>query len=53
MIYVDTSVWVALLTEEAGTAQVEQWFAANSEPLFSADWTLTEFHLEFPHSYGL
>ncbi len=44
MIYVDTSVWVALLTQEAGTSQVEQWFGSNSEPLVSADWTLTEFH---------
>lgn len=44
MIYVDTSVWVALMTPEAGTSQVEQWFGATSEPLFSADWTLTEFH---------
>jgi uncharacterized protein with PIN domain len=37
MIDVDTSVWVALMTSEAGTHQVEQWFGANSEPLFSAD----------------
>jgi predicted nucleic acid-binding protein len=44
MIYADTSVWVALLTHEAGTPRVEQWFGSNSEPLASADWTLTEFH---------
>lgn len=44
MIYADTSVWVALLTQESGTSQVERWFGSNSEPLFSADWTLTEFH---------
>lgn len=44
MIYADTSVWVALLTREPGTAQVEQWFESNSEPLVCADWTLTEFH---------
>lgn len=44
MIYADTSVWVALLTQEAGTFPVEQWFGSNSEPLVSADWTLTEFH---------
>jgi predicted nucleic acid-binding protein len=44
MIYADTSVWVALLTQETGTSQVEQWFGSNSEPLVSADWTLTEFH---------
>ena len=44
MIYADTSVWVALLTQEAGTSRVEQWFGSCSEPLVSADWTLTEFH---------
>jgi predicted nucleic acid-binding protein len=44
MIYTDTSVWVALLTPEAGTARVEQWFEPMSETLVSADWTLTEFH---------
>lgn len=44
MIYADTSVWVALLTQEAGTSRVEQWFGSSSEPLFSSDWTLTEFH---------
>ncbi|MGK2915780.1 MAG: type II toxin-antitoxin system VapC family toxin [Porticoccaceae bacterium] len=44
MIYVDTSVWVALLTPETGTAQVERWFEQVAEPLVSADWTLTEFH---------
>jgi predicted nucleic acid-binding protein len=44
MIYTDTSVWVALLTPEAGTARVEQWFEQMSETLVSADWTLTEFH---------
>ncbi|MGB4333526.1 MAG: type II toxin-antitoxin system VapC family toxin [Chromatiaceae bacterium] len=44
MIYVDTSVWVALMTPETGTAQVETWFRSNAEPLVSADWTLTEFH---------
>ena len=44
MIYADTSVWVALLTPEAGTARVERWFEDLSETLVSADWTLTEFH---------
>lgn len=44
MIYVDTSVWVALITQEAATDRVETWFASNTEPLVSADWTLTEFH---------
>lgn len=44
MIYADTSIWVALLTQETGTARVEEWFEANSEPLVSADWTVSEFH---------
>ena len=44
MIYADTSVWVALLTPEAGTTRIEQWFEQMSETLVSADWTLTEFH---------
>ena len=44
MIYVDTSVWVALLTPEPASDRVEAWFADNSQPLVSADWTLTEFH---------
>ena len=44
MIYVDTSVWVALLTQETETLRVDQWFGSNVEPLMSADWTLTEFH---------
>lgn len=44
MIYVDTSVWVALLTSEAETARVDQWFGQVAAPMVSADWTLTEFH---------
>jgi predicted nucleic acid-binding protein len=44
MIYVDTSVWVALLTPEERTLEVEQWFAQAADPLASADWALTEFH---------
>jgi hypothetical protein len=44
MVYVDTSVWVALLTAEAETARVDLWFGHVAEPLVSADWTLTEFH---------
>ena len=44
MIYVDTSVLVALVAQEAATAQVEAWFGMIVEPLVSADWSLTEFH---------
>jgi predicted nucleic acid-binding protein len=53
MIYADTSVWVALLTPEAGTARVEQWFEDLSETLVSADWTLTEFHSAIVQRLGL
>ncbi len=31
MIYVDTSVWVALLTQETETLRVDQWFGSNVE----------------------
>lgn len=44
MIYVDTSVWVALMTHETETDRAEAWFEANADPLISADWALTEFH---------
>ena len=44
MIYVDTSVWVALLTREISTAVIGAWFARTDAVLISADWTLTEFH---------
>lgn len=44
MIYVDTSVWVALLTSEPTTRSVKHWFADTQHNLVSADWTLTEFH---------
>jgi uncharacterized protein with PIN domain len=63
MIDVDTSVWVALMTREPGTAQVKVWFGSNAEPLVSADWTLDRnqsanagrlgLTLEFPDPDGL
>ncbi|MCX7113866.1 MAG: type II toxin-antitoxin system VapC family toxin [Proteobacteria bacterium] len=43
MIYVDTSVLVALLTVEPMTPAVKRWYAAASQRLASADWCLTEF----------
>ncbi len=43
MIYVDTSVVVALLTREPATAAVTAWFAGTAEPLVSADWCAVEF----------
>jgi len=43
MIYVDTSVVVALLTREPHSAAVTAWFAGAVEPLVSADWCAVEF----------
>jgi predicted nucleic acid-binding protein len=43
MIYVDTSVLVALLTKEPATAAVTTWFVAATAPLVSADWCAVEF----------
>ena len=43
MIYLDTSVAVALFVPEVNTVSVKGWFAACSDPIVSADWILTEF----------
>jgi len=43
MIYVDTSVVVALLTREPTTAVVTAWFAGAADSLVSADWCAAEF----------
>lgn len=43
MIYLDTSVAVALLVPEPRTADVNAWFAGLSEIPASSDWLLTEF----------
>jgi predicted nucleic acid-binding protein len=43
MIYVDTSVLVALCTHEAKTADVVKWYADCTEELASAAWCVTEF----------
>ena len=44
MIYLDTSVVVALLTPEERSPQALNWFEQCSEPLFSSDWLITETH---------
>lgn len=44
MIYLDTSVVVALLTPEERSAQALEWFAQSREPLISSDWLITETH---------
>ncbi len=44
MIYLDTSVVVALLTPEKRSAHALDWFAQSREPLISSDWLITETH---------
>ena len=43
MLYVDTSVLVALCTQEAKTADVIKWYAACTAELASAVWCVPEF----------
>ncbi len=43
MIYVDTSVIVALLTVEPRTQDVTAWYAGLRDTPTSSDWLLTEF----------
>ena len=44
MIYLDTSVVVALLTPEESSSRALDWFAQSREPLISSDWLITETH---------
>ncbi|QVL53005.1 MAG: type II toxin-antitoxin system VapC family toxin [Cyanobium sp. M30B3] len=44
MIYLDTSVVVALLTPEERSASALDWFEQCREPLTSSDWLITETH---------
>lgn len=43
MIYLDTSVVVALFTHEPGTPKVMSWYADLQELPVASDWLLTEF----------
>lgn len=43
MMYVDTSVLVALCVNEPMSQAVSQWYAACTEELVSAAWCVTEF----------
>jgi predicted nucleic acid-binding protein len=43
MLYVDTSVLVALCTHEGRTAAALQWYEACTDELASAAWCVTEF----------
>jgi predicted nucleic acid-binding protein len=44
MIYLDTSVVVALLTSEERSSFAIDWFAQCRDPLISSDWLITETH---------
>lgn len=43
MVYLDTSVAVALFVPEAKTAAITDWIAATDDTLVSSDWILAEF----------
>ncbi len=43
MVYVDTSVIIALLTVEPSTKAVTAWFSGLKQIPVSSDWLLTEF----------
>ncbi len=44
MIYLDTSMVVALLTPEPDSERALQWFEGCREPLISSDWLISETH---------
>lgn len=55
MFYVDTSVIITFLTDEAGAPKVEAWFEKHySSPFAVSDWTLTEISsaLSLKHRTG-
>jgi predicted nucleic acid-binding protein len=43
MVYVDTSVLVALYLPEVSSADVERWYSASDDDLVSSAWCVTEF----------
>ena len=43
MIYVDTSVFVALCTKEQKSDDVAKWYTNSSAKMFSSTWAFTEF----------
>jgi predicted nucleic acid-binding protein len=43
MVYVDTSIFVALCTTEQKSDAVDKWHASSSAKMISSTWTFTEF----------
>lgn len=43
MIYVDTSVLVAMYVRETGSRAVDRWYSACTDELVSSAWCVTEF----------
>lgn len=43
MIYVDTSVFVSLLTREEKTHDINHWYTNCTQTLASSEWCITEF----------
>jgi len=43
MVYVDTSVLVALFSNEVTAVRIAQWYENESRPVVSGDWCVTEF----------
>ena len=43
MVYVDTSVLIALYTREAKSTDVSKWYASCADELVSAAWCVSEF----------
>ena len=43
MVYVDTSVLVAMCTQEGKTADALKWYTESTQELVSAAWCVTEF----------
>jgi uncharacterized protein len=43
MIYVDTSVLVAMYVRETGSRAVDRWYSACTEDMVSSAWCVTEF----------
>ena len=49
MVYVDTSVLVALFTNEATAERISNWVAEETRQLVSGDWCVTEFASALAH----